>query len=112
MPGKHKYPTISFRVSPRERREIEAKISVSGLQKKDYFIRSCIYNKVVVVGKEEQINRIVEAIYDMDKNIREIDRQLQNRQMPILTKELAVIQEEYTAMIEAILWLLNGGADE
>lgn len=27
MSGTHKYPTISFRISPREREEIEAKIS-------------------------------------------------------------------------------------
>lgn len=45
MSGVHKYPTISFRISPRERDEIEAKIKASGMQKKDYFVRSCIYNK-------------------------------------------------------------------
>ncbi len=32
MSGVHKYPTISFRVSPRERDEIEAKITASGMQ--------------------------------------------------------------------------------
>ena len=36
MSGVHKYPTISFRISPRERDEIEAKIKVSGMNKKDY----------------------------------------------------------------------------
>ena len=49
MSGVHKYPTISFRVSPREREMIEAKILASGMQKKDYFVRSCIYNRVCVV---------------------------------------------------------------
>lgn len=34
MSGVHKYPTISFRISPRERDEIEAKIKASGMQKK------------------------------------------------------------------------------
>ena len=46
MSGVHKYPTISFRISPRERDEIEAKIKASGMQKKDYFVRSCIYNNL------------------------------------------------------------------
>ena len=46
MSGVHKYPTISFRVSPRERDEKKKKILASGLSKKDYFIRSCIYNRV------------------------------------------------------------------
>lgn len=58
MSGVHKYPTISFRISPRERDEIEAKIKASGMQKKDYFVRSCIYNKVCVVGKKEVIYQL------------------------------------------------------
>ena len=51
MSGTHKYPTISFRISPREREEIEAKIFTSGMKKKDYFVRSCIYNRVCVVER-------------------------------------------------------------
>lgn len=46
MSGVHKYPTISFRVSDREREMIEAKILASGMQKKDYFVRSCIYKYI------------------------------------------------------------------
>ena len=57
MSGTHKYPTISFRISPREREEIEAKIFTSGMKKKDYFVRSCIYNRVCVVGKKETVCR-------------------------------------------------------
>ena len=34
MSGTHKYPTISFRISSREREEIEAKIFASGMKKK------------------------------------------------------------------------------
>lgn len=45
MSGVHKHPTISFRVSDREREMIEAKILASGMQKKDYFVRSCIYKR-------------------------------------------------------------------
>lgn len=52
MSGTHKYPTISFRISPREREEIEAKIFASGMKKKDYFVRSCIYNRVC--GRQER----------------------------------------------------------
>lgn len=62
MPGTHKYPTISFRISDYERREIDAKIKVSGMMKKDYFVRSCIYNRVCVVGKKETIYVLVEEL--------------------------------------------------
>ena len=43
MSNQHKNPTISFRVSEYERKTIEARILASGMMKKDYFVRSCIY---------------------------------------------------------------------
>ena len=60
MSGIHKHPTISFRVSDREREMIEAKILASGMQKKDYFVHSCIYNRTCVVGKKAVIYQLVE----------------------------------------------------
>lgn len=48
MSGTHKYPTISFRISPRERDEIEAKILVSGMKKKDYFVQVPVFTIVFV----------------------------------------------------------------
>ena len=35
MSNKHKYPTISFRISDSSRREIEARIKASGMLKKE-----------------------------------------------------------------------------
>ena len=55
MSSKHKNPTISFRITDAERKQIEARILASGMMKKDYFIRSCIYNRIYVVGKKETI---------------------------------------------------------
>ena len=72
MSGVHKYPTISFRISPRERDEIEAKIKASGMQKKDYFVRSCIYNRICVVGKKEVIYQLVEELQNMQTNLSEL----------------------------------------
>lgn len=40
MSNQHKKPTISFRVSDAERKEIEAQILASGMKKQDYFVRS------------------------------------------------------------------------
>ena len=78
MSGTHKYPTISFRISPRERDEIEAKILVSGMKKKDYFVRSCIYNRVCVVGKKETVYQIVEKLQEMENSLLEIAEQLKD----------------------------------
>ena len=42
MSNQHKHPTISFRISDAERKQIETRILASGMMKKDYFVRSCI----------------------------------------------------------------------
>ena len=53
MSGVHKHPTISFRVSDREREMIEAKILASGMQKKDYF--------------EDMIDKFAKLVYSRNK---------------------------------------------
>ena len=47
MSNQHKHPTISFRISDAERKQIEARILASGMMKKDYFVRSCMTEKWV-----------------------------------------------------------------
>ena len=86
MSGVHKHPTISFRVSDREREMIEAKILASGMQKKDYFVRSCIYNRICVVGKKEVIYQLVEELQNMQTNLSELVKQLEQQEV-ILTAE-------------------------
>ena len=44
--------TVCFRMTPEERRELEARITVSGLLKGKYFIQSVLHQEVkIVVGK-------------------------------------------------------------
>ena len=54
MSKTHKNATISFHIPDNYRREIDARAKASGMLKKDYFIRSCIYNRVCVVGKRKR----------------------------------------------------------
>lgn len=108
MSGTHKYPTISFRISPRERQEIEAKILVSGMKKKDYFIRSCIYNRVCVVGKKETVYQIVEKLQDMESHMDELSQRINVEKPDITVGEIRQLQEAYEDMLKAILWMLDG----
>ncbi len=62
MSNQHKHPTISFRISDAELKQIEARILASGMMKKDYFVRSCIYNRICVVGKKETIYPLVQTV--------------------------------------------------
>ena len=55
MSNIHKKPTISFRPTPYERKEIEARIKASGLPKRIFYTKSCLYDRICVVGKKETI---------------------------------------------------------
>lgn len=108
MPGVHKNPTISFRISDYERREIEAKIKASGMLKKDYFIRSCIYNHVCVVGKEETLYVLVEELQKMQQNLHQLHEQILSEDIQIPSEEIQELQMDYEFMLKAILWMLDG----
>ena len=108
MSGVHKYPTISFRVSDRERDMIEAKILASGMQKKDYFVRSCIYNRMCVVGKKEVIYQLVEELQNMQTNISELVRQLEQQDVTLTDEGLEDMRNDCMDMLQAIISMLDG----
>ena len=108
MSGTHKYPTISFRISPREREEIEAKIFTSGMKKKDYFVRSCIYNKGCVGGKKEVIYQLVEELQLMQYNIAEILKQFEEQEILLSDEGLEQMKNDCLDMLKAIIWMLDG----
>ena len=108
MSGTHKYPTISFRISSRDREEIEAKILASGMKKKDYFVRSCIYNRVCVVGKKETVYQIVEKLQEMQSHMEELAGQIKGEKPEVTTEEISELQTSYEDMLKAILWMLDG----
>jgi len=112
MSNQHKHPTISFRISDAERKQIEARILASGMMKKDYFVRSCIYNRICVVGKKETIYPLVQTvnalylqILDMQKAFTSSDRNIDTLPSSDDIKEL---HTEYTNMLTAIIDLLDG----
>ena len=105
MSGVHKNPTISFRITEAERRQIEAKIIAS---KKDYFARSCIYNRVCVVGKKETVYRLVEELREMQTVIQDVAEQLRKEDTTLTNKGLQEMQDDFTNMLEAIFWMLDG----
>lgn len=108
MSGVHKYSTISFHISPREREMIEAKILASGMQKKDYFVRSCIYNRICVVGKKEVIYQLVEELQNMQTNISELVKQLEQQDVTLTADGLEDMRNDCMDMLQAIIAILDG----
>ena len=112
MSNQHKNPTISFRITEAERQQIEARILASGMMKKDYFIRSCIYNRICVVGKKETIYPLVQTVNALYLQLLEMQKAFTSSDKNIDTlpssDEINKLQTEYTNMLTAIIALLDG----
>jgi hypothetical protein len=110
--NKHKNPTISFRITDAERKEIEARILASGMMKKDYFVRSCIYNRICVVGKKETIYPLVQTVNALYLPLLQMQKAFTSPDHNIDTlpssEEIAELQTDYTNMLSAIIDLLDG----
>lgn len=111
MPGQHKNPTISFRPTEYERIQIETRMAMSGMQKRQYIIRACIYGNIIVVGKKENIQRIVDAAEEMQQTMKDIKEQLLSGTVPPLSDNgLEELKTECAALATTIVDILNGAA--
>jgi len=112
MSNRHKNKTISFRITEAEHQQIEARILASGLMKKDYFIRSCIYNRICVVGKKETIYPLVQTVNALYLQLLEMQKAFTSSDRNIDTlpssDEINKLQTECTNMLTAIIDLLDG----
>ena len=114
MSNQHKHPTISFRISDAERRQIEARILASGMMKKDYFVRSCIYNRICIVGKKETIYPLVQTVNALYLQLLEMQKAFAKycehqtlNNLPT-SDEIQGLQTDYNNMLTAIIDLLDG----
>ena len=108
MSNQHKHPTISFRISDAERKQIDARILASGMMKKDYFVRSCIYNRICVVGKKENIYPLVQTVNALYLQLLEMQKVFTSTGTLPASDEIKELQTEYTNMLTAIIDLLDG----
>lgn len=110
MPGKHNNPTISFRPSSWERALIEERADASGMYKKDFITRSCIYSNIVVVGKTDHVQYIVEELRETQLVIKEIAEQIQSGNFSLSDESYRELKEDYLAFVITIVDILNGAA--
>lgn len=110
MPGKHKNLTIAFRPSEWEKAIIEQKVALSGMYKKDFITRSCVYSNIVVVGKRENIQRIVDALQEMQIVMREIAGQIQSGSFSLHDESYQELKRDYLALAVTVVDIVNGAA--
>ena len=110
MPGKHNNPTISFRPSSWERALIEERADASGMYKKEFITRSRIYSNIVVVGKREYVQHIVDELRETQIVIKEIAEQIQSGIFSLSDESYMELKEDYLAFAITMVDILNGAA--
>lgn len=118
MSNQHKNLTISFRISDAERKQIDARILASGMKKQDYFVRSCIYNRICVVGKKETIYPLVQTVNALYLQLLDMQKAFTGANIDTVVtatpdtlpslEDINDLQTEYTNMLTAIIDLLDG----
>ena len=82
------------------------------MMKKDYFVRSCIYNRICVVGKKETIYPLVQTVNALYLQLLEMQKAFTSTSATPDTlpssEEIKKLQTEYTNMLTAIIDLLDG----
>lgn len=90
---------INFRVSPMEKEMIDARITQSGLPRAEFFIQSCLYQKILVKGNVRtfsEMERLLEEVgvkIEISPNIEELE--------PYQAVELRTIAEIIDSRLKA-----------
>lgn len=108
--GKHNTTTIAFRVNSYEKASIEERIKASGMRKRDYIVRSCIYNRVCVVGKKENIEVLRSELQEMQTVLEEVAKDLKAEKSAISKEGIESMIERYLAFLDAALWMMKGSS--
>lgn len=80
------------------------------MMKNDFICRSCVNGKIVVVGKKETVQLIVDELQDMKNMLVEIAGQLLAGKIGISKEEYSEMEKEYLALIITVVEIVNGAA--
>ena len=110
MPGQHSNPTIAFRPTQWERSMIEERVKASGLHKKVFIARSCIYSNIVVVGTKQRVQYLVEELRETQIVMKEIIEQILSGDFSMSRESYKEFKEDYLAFMITMVDILNGAA--
>lgn len=65
---------MNFRVSPQEKELIDNRIALSGLSKSEFFIQSCMYQKILVKGNVRTYDEMRKQLAAIKKHLSEVER--------------------------------------
>ena len=60
---------VNFRVSPKEKLVLDARIAALGMGKQDYYRQSCLYQKILVKGNIRTFSVMKDTLRDLTEKI-------------------------------------------
>lgn len=96
---------MSFRVSNEEKIAIETRINVSGLPKSEFYIGSCLNEKLEVIGGKFGSDRLSVQLENMNVFLRNAEN-IYNKNQKIIkdyTNEISVITKRLNELNEAVV---------
>lgn len=64
---------MNFRVSPQEKELIDNRIALSGLSKSEFFIQSCMYQKILVKGNVRTYDEMRKQLATIKQHLSEVE---------------------------------------
>lgn len=86
---------VNFRVTPEEKRLIDERIALSGIARAEFFINSCMHQKIVTFGNVRTFDEMKRKLLVIDRHLQQIEK----------TEELDI---EVLESLRMILEMLGG----
>ena len=65
---------VNFRVTPEEKQFIDERIALSGLPRAEFFIQSCMYQKVITFGNVKTFEGIKKKLVVIDEHLQAVEK--------------------------------------
>ena len=65
---------VNFRVTPEEKQLIDERIALSGLPRAEFFIQSCMYQKVITFGNVKTFDGIKKKLVAIDEHLQTVEK--------------------------------------
>lgn len=65
---------VNFRVTPEEKQLIDERIALSGLPRAEFFIQSCMYQKVITFGNVKIFDGIKKKLVAIDEHLQAVEK--------------------------------------
>ena len=65
---------VNFQVTPEEKQLIDERIALSGLPRAEFFIQSCMYQKVITFGNVKTFDGIKKKLLVIDEHLQAVEK--------------------------------------